>query len=90
VLLNDDFVADCSFGVIVRDIEAPTVECPATVNVFNDNNVCGAVVNAAARSHDNCGNEIVSVDGIEPGSLFPVGTTSNVVSVVDASGNIGG
>lgn len=34
----------CSFDVVVSDVEAPTITCPADIEVDNDAGVCGAVV----------------------------------------------
>ncbi|HEX2901206.1 MAG TPA: HYR domain-containing protein, partial [Bacteroidia bacterium] len=80
--------SECSFVVTVVDAEAPVINCPASVTVNNDGGVCGAAVNYTVSSSDNCpGETVAQVGGLSSGSVFPVGTTSNSFTVVDASGN---
>jgi hypothetical protein len=78
----------CSFDVTVNDTEAPTITCPADINVNNDPGLCSAVVTYTVTSSDNCpGETIVQTAGLPSGSAFPVGTTTNTFVVTDASGN---
>ncbi|MBK9451741.1 MAG: HYR domain-containing protein [Bacteroidetes bacterium] len=80
--------AACSFTVTVNDTEAPSITCPANVNVSNDNGVCGAAVSYAVSSSDNCaGSSVAQGAGLASGSVFPVGTTTNSFVATDASGN---
>ena len=80
--------ATCSFTVTVNDTDNPTISCNASVVVNNDAGQCGAVVNYAVSSADNCPGQVVTqTAGLASGSLFPVGTTTNTFLVTDASGN---
>ncbi|MBX2890181.1 MAG: HYR domain-containing protein [Saprospiraceae bacterium] len=82
-------VTTCSFSITVEDNELPVITCPANIVVGNTLNQCGAIVNYPAPTFsDNCpGASIVLVSGLPSGSFFPVGTTTNVWRVTDASGN---
>ncbi|MCB9354614.1 MAG: HYR domain-containing protein [Lewinellaceae bacterium] len=79
----------CSFSVTVEDNEAPMITCPGDIVTGNDLNQCGAVVTYAAPTFsDNCpGATIMQTAGLPSGAFFPVGTTTNVFQVTDASGN---
>ncbi len=82
--------ATCSFTVTVNDTEMPIIMCPSPVTVNNTPGQCGSIVNyAAPTGSDNCpGYTITQVGGLTSGSMFPVGTTTNIFVVTDASGNI--
>ncbi|MFD2724911.1 HYR domain-containing protein [Hyunsoonleella rubra] len=68
------------------DTVPPVVTCPADITVNNDFEECGAVVDFMASATDNCpGVTTSSVPA--SGSLFPVGTTSVLVTATDAFGN---
>jgi hypothetical protein len=60
------------------------------ITVDNDVGTCVAVVEYDTTTSDNCDGETFSVDGLQSGSMFPVATTTNTLSVVDAAGNTGG
>jgi len=79
----------CSFSITVNDNELPVITCPANITVGNALNQCGAnVAYPAPTFSDNCpGATIVLVSGLPSGAFFPVGTTTNVWRVTDASGN---
>jgi hypothetical protein len=79
--------SSCSFTVTVNDVEAPTVSCPANINVNTDPGLCSAVINFTATASDNCPGATVSCTPAS-GSAFPVGTTSVTCSATDASGNV--
>jgi hypothetical protein len=77
--------------VTIADDEPPTITCSTNIDVPNDAGVCEAVVDYATTTWDNCAGETFSVDaGLPSGSTFPVDTTTNTLSVVDAVGNVGG
>ncbi|MBK7938676.1 MAG: HYR domain-containing protein [Lewinellaceae bacterium] len=82
--------ATCSFTVTVNDTQNPTITCPANIVRNNDLNQCGAIVTYTTPTFsDNCpGATIVLVSGLPSGSFFPVGITTNVWKVTDASGNM--
>lgn len=73
----------CSFDVIVEDNENPTIICPANIET------CESTVNFADPTFmDNCGGLVLTLtEGLASGSEFPVGITTNVYVVTDASGN---
>lgn len=80
--------ASCSFTVTVLDTIAPTVTCPANLTVNNDPGSCDAVITFAATGADNCsGVSITLTSGLASGSSFPLGTTTNIMTATDASGN---
>lgn len=71
------------------DDEVPLLECPAGISRCADNNI---VEYAAPVAIDNClilGGTFVLVNGLPSGSPFPQGTTSNLYTYTDASGNTG-
>ncbi|MBR9920909.1 MAG: HYR domain-containing protein, partial [Bacteroidetes bacterium] len=85
---NDGNVATCSFVVTVIDNEAPTITCPSDITVSNDPGECSAVVDYTITTDDNCpGETLTLISGLASGSVFPVGTTTVVYEVEDASGN---
>ncbi|UKN03859.1 HYR domain-containing protein [Paracrocinitomix mangrovi] len=80
--------AQCSFDVTVNDNEAPTISCPADINVNNDLGSCGAIVFTIPVGADNCpGSATAMTAGQASGTLFPIGTTTVTYQVTDASGN---
>ncbi|UKN01117.1 HYR domain-containing protein [Paracrocinitomix mangrovi] len=81
--------AQCSFDVNVIDTEIPSAVCASDITVNNDSSVCGAiVVYADPVVTDNCTNPTINVlSGLPSGSTFPIGTTTNLLEIVDVSGN---
>ncbi len=80
--------ATCSFTVTVNDSEAPSITCPANVNVSNDPGQCAAIVIYSVSFNDNCaGSTLNQTAGLASGSSFPSGVTSNTFVVTDGSGN---
>ena len=79
----------CSFTVTVTDDDKPFISCPGNIVTKNDTLLCGAVVNFNPPvGTDNCPNPVtIQIGGLPSGSLFPVGTTTNIFKVTDASGN---
>jgi hypothetical protein len=78
----------CSFIVNVRDIQSPSISCPADIVVSNDNNICGARYSYPyPLATDNClGEYTTQTAGLPSGSIFPIGITTNTFKVTDASG----
>jgi gliding motility-associated-like protein len=78
----------CSFTVVVTDNELPAiVSCPADINVNNDNGDCGVDVSWTIPSFtDNCGATMTASHN--PGDNFPVGSTTVIYTVTDATGNV--
>ncbi|WP_459210796.1 immunoglobulin-like domain-containing protein [Aquimarina rhabdastrellae] len=54
------------------------VACPTDIIVENDPNQCGAIVN-----YPGC---YTLISGLDSGSFFPLGTTTNVIEITDANG----
>ncbi|TDN82410.1 gliding motility-associated-like protein, partial [Salegentibacter sp. 24] len=81
--------AICSFDINVNDDQAPVIEERDNITVNTDPGICGAIVNFDIPSAtDNCGIETVELaGGLEPGSEFPVGTTTVNYKVTDIHGN---
>ncbi|RYG95402.1 HYR domain-containing protein, partial [archaeon] len=73
--------------VVVDDVTAPVLTCPENITVTNDNNVCGATVTFAATATDNCTGTIVTYSK-NPGTLFPIGTTTVTATATDIGGNV--
>ncbi|MEM7104576.1 MAG: HYR domain-containing protein [Bacteroidota bacterium] len=81
--------SDCTFSVTVNDNEDPAIACPPNVTVNNDPGNCGAVVTYNTPSgNDNCPGSVTNLTaGLGSGSTFPVGSTTETYTVVDAAGN---
>ncbi|MCW5518353.1 HYR domain-containing protein [Aureitalea sp. L0-47] len=80
---------DCTQTITVVDTTMPTVSCTADITVDNDPGLCEAVVNySLPTASDSCGGiTITQTAGFSSGSLFPVGTTTNVFVITDDCGN---
>ncbi|MFC3877584.1 HYR-like domain-containing protein, partial [Winogradskyella maritima] len=80
--------AECSFDVVVTDNEAPTISCPADINLNVDAGNCSALATfATPTGDDNCGvASVVQTAGPASGSAFPVGTTTVTFEVTDTAG----
>ncbi|MBX7052849.1 MAG: HYR domain-containing protein [Flavobacteriales bacterium] len=83
---------ECNFFVTIIDAELPTVVCTDDVEVNTDPGQCGAVVTYTIPSfQDNCGTatgQATMIAGLEPGELFPVGTTEVTYDIIDGAGNV--
>ena len=80
----------CTQDITVIDNEKPAIVCPDPIEVSNDAGVCGAVVDyTTPAGKDNCPSPVITqTAGLSGGSLFPIGTTTNIFRITDASGNI--
>jgi hypothetical protein len=76
----------CSFKVIVKDTERPTINCPADIVQGTDLDICGALVNYVTGASDNCSGVTMSTDH-PSGTIFPVGVTTVWLKAKDASEN---
>jgi hypothetical protein len=78
----------CSFDVIVRDTQAPTITCPANITTTETLPGLGlAVVSfAAPTASDNCSRTFVTCEP-RSGSAFFLGTTTVVCNVFDREMN---
>jgi gliding motility-associated-like protein len=76
---------ECSFDVTVLDENAPVIICPDDITVSQDEGQCGAVVHFEVSVSDESG--VILGYSHDPGSVFPVGTTTVTVTATDESGN---
>lgn len=78
----------CSFTVTVTDSEPPEIFFPDNIVQSSSSGDCQVVYFEPPYAIDNC--ELVSfiqVSGLEPGDIFPAGTTVNTYEATDAAGN---
>ena len=82
-------VSTCLVTIMVIDMEAPVITCPADIVVNNDTALCGAIIQySLPTATDNCpGVSVNLISGLNSLSLFPVGTTTVVYQATDAEGN---
>jgi uncharacterized repeat protein (TIGR01451 family) len=74
--------------VTVIDNTPPVISCPVDIIADFDPAVNGAVVTYTPPvGTDNCASNTAQTGGLASGSTFPVGTTTNIFTVTDASGN---
>lgn len=72
------------------DVGPEILTCPENIVVVNDPGVCGALVSFdAPTAEDACSDEVTieQVEGLESGSLFPVGVTTITYKITDELGN---
>ena len=79
----------CSHTVTVNDTTFPVITCPADTTLGSDIATCGTTVAYAVPvGTDNCPVPVTSLTaGLGSGAFFPLGTTTEMWTVVDASGN---
>jgi len=76
----------CSFTVVVRDLEPPTITCSTNIVTHTDLSQCSAVVNFVTTTGDNCPGVSFACTP-SSGSTFPKGTSPVNCTATDASGN---
>ncbi len=78
-----------NFTVSVLDTQNPEITCPINISQNSDLGICGAVISYVVPvGTDNCASvNTFQTAGLTPGSIFPVGITTNTFEVTDASGN---
>ncbi len=81
--------ATCSFTIEITDDEAPEIAQLNDISVNTDEGICGAVVNFdLPEATDNCSIEsVILTEGLEPGSEFPLGSTTVTYTATDNAGN---
>ncbi len=81
--------ATCSFAVTVVDTRVPIIQCPGSLILPTEPDLCSAVVAFNdATATDNCTNPPAITNlGPASGSSFPLGTTNVTFRATDASGN---
>jgi hypothetical protein len=72
----------------VQDATPPVLQLPSDITVTNDVGNCGAVVAFQATATDNIDGSVPVTYSQDPGTEFPVGTTTVDVSAMDSSGNV--
>jgi hypothetical protein len=81
----------CTFRVTVNDTEAPTMTCPAAMNLSTAINTCSAVATYTNPTFtDNCAPTLgtaIRISGLVSGSAFPLGNSNVVFQATDAAGN---
>ena len=83
---NNGNTSSTTATVTVQDNIAPSISCGGDVSVVADRNDCTPVVTwDAPVASDNCTYSVSSTHN--SGDRFPVGTTTVVYTVTDASGN---
>ena len=75
-----------TFIVTVKDTQAPSITCPASVSAVQDE-AGGALVSYNVTTSDNAGSVNLSCSPAS-GSFFAVGTTTVTCVAVDTSGNV--
>ncbi|MEM9681158.1 MAG: HYR domain-containing protein, partial [Bacteroidota bacterium] len=76
----------CSFDLTVIDDEAPTVDCPESIEVDAMPGACTAIVNFDVPYQDNC-SDLNLVLSSNSGDAFDLGTTQVTATATDDSGN---
>jgi hypothetical protein len=74
----------------VADQTAPVISCPTDIEVFlppNSPDTSMVVTYPAATATDNCSSSPTVTYSHASGSVFPVGTTTVIVTATDAAGN---
>jgi len=80
-------IATCSFNVKVTEKQAPTITCPANIEVAADKSGVATVDFPAAMTTDNCPGVVTTATNLASGDAFPIGTTVVTATATDASGN---
>ena len=85
-----DNTSTCSFNVTIEDTELPRVFCSSNITRSILPELSTIIVNFADPIYlDNCpGATLEQVGGLPSGSAFPIGVTTNVFRVTDATGNV--
>jgi len=85
---NQDHQTVCAFTVTILDQEAPTwTGCPVNISVDANGEDClTPVIWDEPVAGDNCGQFTIEKE-MEPGSLFPAGTTTFNYTATDEAGN---
>lgn len=80
-------IATCTQLVIVTDIEAPIINCPAALSVGTNNGCTYVGTIGTATASDNCTTNNNIVISNDAPSFFPLGTTIVTWRAVDVAGN---
>ncbi|UPT68636.1 MAG: HYR domain-containing protein [Sphingobacteriales bacterium JAD_PAG50586_3] len=88
-LLNTGNTAECFFNVTVIDREKPVIRCPNdTILYINKGEFESRLNFKNITATDNCSiKDVLQIAGMESGSKFPLGITTNAYKVIDIYGN---
>jgi gliding motility-associated-like protein len=80
----------CTFNVVVTDITAPTVTCPAAQTLNLDASCAGTLSNyiPLVTATDNCGIATVTQSPVSGTAVSGVGTTVITITATDINGNV--
>ena len=86
-----DLAGNCAtrtYTITITDIEPPTIVVPNDTIITADPLDCSALYSYPfPTGTDNCAVTVTQTGGLNSGSTFPVGTTTNTFLAVDPSGN---
>ncbi|MEO7530087.1 MAG: HYR domain-containing protein, partial [Sediminibacterium sp.] len=77
-------------SVLIQDITAPVIVCPASFQRTSDYGVCGRTITwTMPTATDNCSGvvTVTQIAGLPSGSVYPVGVNSITLRATDAAGN---
>ena len=86
---NESNAINCEFTITVVDNELPAISCPPNISTGTNVGQCSALVSfLVLGGTDNCpGSYTGQIAGFGSGSMFPLGTTTNIYRVTDEVGN---
>lgn len=94
IMATDDAgnMASCMFNVMVMDVIAPMIDCPADIMVNNPDNMDMMMVTVPQPSvMENCSGFVWTNsfnDMMDASGMYPEGNTEVVFTVTDAAGNM--
>jgi hypothetical protein len=79
---------ECTFEVIVSDVQAPEITCPSNITVQLEPLQCEGIATFAPTISDNCPDVFFNyLTEIESGDPFPIGINTVTLLAEDAAGN---
>ncbi|XP_072028147.1 uncharacterized protein [Amphiura filiformis] len=85
-VVSNEIVTNCTFGVLISDIEIPTISCPADILIFVDVSIEPNVTWEAVNATDNSGYFTINCTHTS-GAVFSVGLYKVICSSWDPYGN---
>ncbi|KAA3623921.1 MAG: HYR domain-containing protein [Bacteroidetes bacterium] len=77
---------NCSFDIIVNDIEVPAISCPGDISLVATSSSGAVATFTPPVGTDNCLPTTTQTAGFASGATFPIGMTTNTFTVTDPSG----
>ncbi|QQX78099.1 MULTISPECIES: HYR domain-containing protein [Aequorivita] len=86
---NDEYTMSHGQVIITLLNAPPVITCPGDITVSNDPGSCGAVINYIVTATDTEDGVLIPIQtaGLAPGSVFPVGITTNIFEITDSDSN---